>query len=56
MPNLTLAAGQITAADELTVELVNPPDAPAAVLIRWPAAPSVADPRRFPAVAVASSP
>jgi hypothetical protein len=48
-----LASGPITTGDVLTVDLVTPPDAPAVILVRWPAAPSVADPRRFPAMAVA---
>ena len=55
MPNLTLASGPVTNADQLSVELVTPPDAPAVILIRWPGngAPSVTTPGRFPAVAVA---
>ena len=48
-----LASGPINASDVLTVDLVIPPDAPATVLIRWPDAPTVANPRRFPAVALA---
>ena len=56
MPNVVLASGPITNADHLVVELVTPPDAPAAVLIRWPggAVPSVCPPTRFPAAAVAA--
>ena len=38
----TLASGKITAADTLTIELHRPADLPAFVLVRWPAAPSVA--------------
>ena len=55
MSNLVLAYGPVTTADQLSVELVTPPDAPAVVLIRWPGtgAPSVSTPGRFPAVAVA---
>jgi hypothetical protein len=45
-----LASGQINS-DMISVELVEPIDAPAAVIIRWPQAPSVTDPRRFSAVA-----
>ena len=51
---VVLATGQVTAADTLTIDLVVPPDAPAAVLIRWPGlgSPSVSPPGRFPAVAL----
>ena len=38
----TLATGQINASDEITVELHRPADLPAFILIKWPAAPSVA--------------
>ena len=38
----TLATGQVTAADSITVELHQPADLPTFVLIKWPAAPSVA--------------
>ena len=44
MANLTLAAGQITKSDHLTVELVQASDTPAKVLLRWPVAASVCDP------------
>ena len=56
MLNLVLASGPITNADSLVIELVVPPDAPAAVLIRWPgcAIPSVCPPTRFPAAALAT--
>ena len=47
MPNLTLASGPITPADRLSVDLVNPADAPPVILIRWPGAPSVTDQRRL---------
>lgn len=55
MPNLTLASAPITNADQLVIELVPPPDAPAVILLHWPGggASSVSDPRRFPATAVA---
>ena len=56
MPNLVLASGPITNADNLVIELVAPADAPPAVLIRWPgcAVPSVCPPTRFPAAALAA--
>ena len=56
MPNVVLASGPITNTDDLVVELVLPPDAPATILIRWPghAIPSVCPPTRFPAAALAA--
>ena len=51
MPTVTLAVGQITPADQLTIELVSATETPEAILIRWPAAASVTDPRRFGLVA-----
>lgn len=43
----TLASGQLNNSGQLDVELHRPPDLPAFILIKWPAAPSVAttDPR-----------
>ena len=46
-----LASGQITPTDTLLVELREPDAFPATILIIWPAAPSVFDPRRFGATA-----
>ena len=37
--NTQLASGLINGHDRLTIELVQPPDMPAAFLIRWPAKP-----------------
>jgi hypothetical protein len=50
-----LASGQITKADALRVELHQPPDTPAFVLLRWPEHPSVTDtdPRGLASVAAA---
>jgi hypothetical protein len=48
-----LASGPSTAADELVVVLVETEETPPAVLMHWPAAPSVAAPPRFPAAALA---
>jgi hypothetical protein len=42
-----LANGQITPTDALLVELREPDEFPATILIIWPQAPSVVDPRRF---------
>jgi hypothetical protein len=47
----TLASGQITAVDVLTIELVEDNETPAVVIVRWPAKPTVLHPRRFPDVA-----
>jgi hypothetical protein len=47
----TLASGQITPADALRVELREPDEFPATILIIWPQAQSVVDPRRFGATA-----
>ena len=46
-----LASGQITPTDALRVELQEPEEFPATILIIWPQAPSVIDPRRFGATA-----
>jgi len=56
MTNVGLASGPITNTDQLIIELVTPPDAPPAVLIRWPggAVPSVCPPTRSPAAALAA--
>ena len=55
MSNITpLASGQVTAADTLTIELVKPLDMPAVVIIRWPAQPSITDPRTFSPTASAA--
>ena len=51
MSKILLAEGQITPSDRLVIELVEALETPPVVLLRWPAAPSVADPLRFPAVA-----
>ena len=43
-----LASGRINqSGDTLSVELVEPADAPPAVLIRWPAAPTITTPARY---------
>jgi len=51
----TLASGQITSTDALRVELREPDEFPATILIVWPQAPSVVDPRRFGATANAGA-
>jgi hypothetical protein len=51
----TLAAGQITNHDHLTVELVMASATPPAVLIRWPEVPSVLAPNPQALAAVATA-
>ena len=46
-----LATARVSAADIITISLVEPSDAPAAVFVRWPGQPSVTDPYRLPALA-----
>ena len=41
---ILLASGQITRGDAITVELHQPLDTPAVILIRWPPQPSVVAP------------
>jgi hypothetical protein len=48
-----LSSGPVTSADVLSVELVQTIETPDMILIRWPSAPTVVNPRRFDAVAVA---
>ena len=47
----TLASGHVTTADTMSVELVETIETPTVVLLRWPAAPSVSDPDKFPTAA-----
>jgi pyruvate/2-oxoglutarate dehydrogenase complex dihydrolipoamide acyltransferase (E2) component len=51
-PITPLASSQIDH-HHISVELIETVDAPPAVLIRWPDAPTVVDPKRFPDVAAA---
>jgi hypothetical protein len=48
-----LASGLMNGHDRLTIELVEPPDLPAAVLIRWPAKPSITTPDAYANAAAA---
>jgi hypothetical protein len=43
----TLAAGQITAVDAITIELVETNEHPTVIIVRWPVKPSVLHPHRF---------
>jgi hypothetical protein len=40
-----LASGAITAADTITVELIEADETPAVVIVRWPVKPTVLHPR-----------
>jgi hypothetical protein len=51
MQTTQLASGKITNTDTLTVELVEPPDLPPTILIRWPRKPSITTPARYDTVA-----
>jgi hypothetical protein len=46
-----LAHGQIAAADELSVQLIQPDSMPAVVRIVWPTAPTITTPARYNDVA-----
>jgi hypothetical protein len=48
-----LAQGQLTAAETITVELIEANEAPAVIIVKWPSKPSVFHPRRFPGAAAA---
>jgi hypothetical protein len=50
--NITeLASGQLTGTQTIIVELIEADETPAAVIVRWPAKPSVFHPHRFPTAA-----
>ena len=55
MPNQTtqLSSGLINGHDRLTVELLEPPDLPVAILLRWPQKPSITTPDAYSNVAAA---
>jgi hypothetical protein len=48
-----LAVGAVTKSDRLVVELVRRPDTPDAILIKWPAQPTVTDPAKLTATVAA---
>jgi hypothetical protein len=48
-----LAGGAVSQSDQLVVELVQPPDTPAAILIKWPSRPTVTDPAKLTATIAA---
>ena len=49
----TLASGQLNLSDQLEIELHRPADLPAFILVKWPAAASVARPDNFDNVVAA---
>jgi hypothetical protein len=48
-----LAVGAVTQSDRLAIELVQRPDTPAAILIKWPPQPTVTDPAELTATIAA---
>jgi hypothetical protein len=48
-----LAGGAVGQSDRLVIELVQPPDTPAAILIKWPPRPTVTDPAKLTATIAA---
>jgi hypothetical protein len=48
-----LAVGAVSKSDRLVVELVQRPDAPDAILIKWPPQPTVTDPAKLTATIAA---
>ena len=51
-PTAPLASGPVNH-DQITVELVEPPDTPAIVAIKWPTKPSITTPDAYSNVAAA---
>jgi hypothetical protein len=48
-----LAVGEISQSDRLVVELIQRPDTPDAILIKWPLRPTVTDPKKLQATVAA---
>ncbi len=48
-----LAVGAVTQSDRLAIELIQRPDTPAAILIKWPSRPTVTDPAELTATIAA---
>src|SRR4029450_11986583 len=44
-----LAVGSVTQSDRLAIELVQRPDTPDAILIKWPPQPTITDPAKLTA-------
>jgi hypothetical protein len=54
MKTTQLAHGSVTNADQLTVELVEPPELPPMIRVRWPDKPSIVPPAQFDAAVAAA--
>jgi hypothetical protein len=54
MQTTQLAHGKITNADTLTIELIQPPDMPPIIRIRWPNKASLCPPGQFDAAVAAA--
>jgi hypothetical protein len=52
---ITLAAGQVTPADKIVITLARAAETPDAIMIHWPAAPSVTDPNPKALASIATS-
>jgi hypothetical protein len=48
-----LAVGAVNQSDQLAIELVQRPDTPTAILIKWPPQPTVTDPAKLTATIAA---
>jgi hypothetical protein len=48
--SITLASGTVNG-DKLSIELIEPPDLPTAIWVRWPPHPSIIPPTKFNTVA-----
>jgi hypothetical protein len=48
-----LADGSVTQSDRLTIELIQRPDKPSAIVIKWPPQPTVTDPAKLTATIAA---
>jgi len=48
-----LAVGAVSQSDQLAIELVQPPDTPPAILIKWPPQPTITDPAKLTATIAA---
>ena len=48
-----LAVGAVNHSDQLAIELVQRPDTPTAILIKWPPQPTVTDPAKLTATIAA---